>query len=128
MAGHTENPFLTGAGSAERNRLTGRWSDGWVCFLLLCLISVLACMMYGFAVQKASPSIAVEDRINPNTASLGSLIRLEGIIIDEDAAEALKFLKRAVYNKIAKGQQDRLKSHLDTWGEPVEGFKRRNDS
>ncbi len=55
------------------------------------------------------------------------LIRLEGIIIDEDEAEALKFLKRAVYNKIAKGQQDRLKSHLDTWGDPVEGFKRRND-
>lgn len=52
------------------------------------------------------------------------LIRLEGIIIDEDAAEALKFLKRAVYNKIAKGQQDRLKSHLDTGGDPVEGFKR----
>ncbi len=55
------------------------------------------------------------------------LIRLEGIIIDEDEAEALKFLKRAVYNKIAKGQQDRLKSHLDTWGDPVEGFKKRND-
>jgi len=55
------------------------------------------------------------------------LIRLEGIIIDEDEAEALKFLKRAVYNKIAKGQQDRLKSHLDTCGDPVEGFKRRND-
>lgn len=55
------------------------------------------------------------------------LIRLEGIIIDEDEAEALKFLKRAVYNKIAKGQQDRLKSHLDTWGDPVERFKRRND-
>ena len=52
------------------------------------------------------------------------LIWLEGIIIDEDAAEALKFLKRAVYNKIAKGQQDRLKSHLDTGGDPVEGFKR----
>ena len=56
------------------------------------------------------------------------LIRLEGIIIDEDATEALKFLKRAVYNKIAKGQQDRLKSHLDTKGDPVEGFKKRNDS
>lgn len=55
------------------------------------------------------------------------LIRLEGIIIDEDEAEALKFLKRAVYNKIAKGQQGRLKSHLDTQGDPVEGFKRRND-
>jgi hypothetical protein len=55
------------------------------------------------------------------------LIWLEGIIIDDDEAAALKFLKRAVYNKIAKGQQDRLKSHLDTWGDPVEGFKKRND-
>jgi len=54
------------------------------------------------------------------------LIKLEGIIIDEDEAEALKFLKRAVYNKIAKGQQDRLKSHLDTRENPMEGF-RRND-
>ena len=55
------------------------------------------------------------------------LIWLEGIIIDEDEGEALTFLKRAVYNKIAKGQQGRLKSHLDTKGYPVEGFKRRND-
>ncbi|NQT55033.1 MAG: hypothetical protein HQ551_02255 [Desulfobacteraceae bacterium] len=54
------------------------------------------------------------------------LIKLEGIIIDEDEAEALKFLKRAIYNKIAKGQQDRLKSHLDTRENPMEGF-RRND-
>ena len=55
------------------------------------------------------------------------LIKLEGIIIDEDETEALKFLKRAIYNKIAKGQQDRLKSHLDTRENPMEGF-RRNDS
>ena len=55
------------------------------------------------------------------------LIKLEGIITDQDEAEALKFLKRAVYNKIARGQQDRLESHLDTQRDPVEGFKRRND-
>ena len=55
------------------------------------------------------------------------LIWLEGIIIDEDEAEALKFLKRAVYKKIAKAQQDRLKSHLDTKGDPAERFKKRND-
>ncbi len=54
------------------------------------------------------------------------LMRLEGIIIDEDEAEALKFLTHAVYNKITRGQQNRLKSHLDTRGDPVEGFKRRN--
>ena len=55
------------------------------------------------------------------------LIKLEGIIIDEDEAEALKFLKRTVYNKIAKGQQNRLKSYLDTRENPMEGF-RRNDT
>ena len=54
------------------------------------------------------------------------LIKLEEIIIDEDEAEALKFLKRAIYNKIAKGQQNRLKSCLDTRENPMEGF-RRND-
>jgi len=53
------------------------------------------------------------------------LIKLEQIITDQDEAEAFKFLKRAVYNKIAKGQQGRLKSHLDTQGDPVEGFKNR---
>ena len=30
------------------------------------------------------------------------LMRLEGIIIDEDEAETLKFLRRSVYNKIAR--------------------------
>jgi len=30
------------------------------------------------------------------------LIKLEQIITDQDEAEALEFLKRAVYNKIAK--------------------------
>jgi hypothetical protein len=53
------------------------------------------------------------------------LMKLEEIIIDQDEAEAFKFLNRAVYNKIAKGQQNRLKSHLDTQGDPVEGFKNR---
>ncbi len=51
------------------------------------------------------------------------LMKLEQIITDQDEAEALKFLKRAVYNKIARRQQGRLKSHLDTAGDPVEGFK-----
>ena len=53
------------------------------------------------------------------------LIKLEQIITDQDEAEAFKFLKRGVYNKIAKGQQGLLKSHLDTKGDPVEGFKNR---
>ena len=53
------------------------------------------------------------------------LLKLEEIIIDQDEAEALRFLKRAVYNKIARSQQDRLKSHLDSGGDPVSGFKSR---
>lgn len=52
------------------------------------------------------------------------LMKLEGIIIDRDEAEALRFLKRAVYDKIARGQQNRLKSHIDTAGNPVELFKK----
>jgi len=52
------------------------------------------------------------------------LMKLEEIIADQNEAEALRFLKRAVYNKIAKGQQNRLKSHLDTAGNPVELFKK----
>ena len=55
------------------------------------------------------------------------LMKLEQIITDQDQAEALKFLKRAVYNKIAQGQQSRLKSHLDTPGDPTEGFKNSNN-
>jgi len=51
------------------------------------------------------------------------LMKLEEIITDQNEAEALRFLKRAVYNKIAKGQQNRLKSHLDTAGNAVELFK-----
>ena len=54
------------------------------------------------------------------------LMKLEEIITDQDEAEALIFLTHAVYKKIARGQQNRLKSHLDTRGDPVEGFKRRN--
>ena len=53
------------------------------------------------------------------------LMKLEQIVTNQDEAAALKFLKPAVYNKIARGQQDRLKSHLDTSGDPVEGFKNR---
>jgi len=52
------------------------------------------------------------------------LLELERIVIDGDEKGALSFLKKAVYNKIARSQQGRLKSHLDTGGDPVERFKR----
>ena len=51
------------------------------------------------------------------------LINLEQITTDKDETETFQSLKRAVYNKIAKGQQNRLKSHLDTEGDSVRGFK-----
>jgi len=53
------------------------------------------------------------------------LMKLEEIITDQDEAEAVRFLKRSVYNKIARSQQDRLKSHLDSGGDPVSGFRSR---
>ncbi|MFC1998923.1 hypothetical protein ACFLVR_04725 [Chloroflexota bacterium] len=51
------------------------------------------------------------------------LIDLERILIDEDESEALKYLKKSVYNKIARSQSDRLKNHLDVSGDPVDMFK-----
>ena len=52
------------------------------------------------------------------------LLELERIVIDGDEKGALSFLKRAVYNKITRSQQEKLKSHLDINGDPVEKFKR----
>lgn len=51
------------------------------------------------------------------------LIELERIVIDGDEKEALGFVKRAVYVRILRAQQDKLKSHLDG-SNPVEGFIR----
>jgi hypothetical protein len=50
------------------------------------------------------------------------LIELERIVTDGDEKGALLFLKKAVYDKIARSQQGRLKSHLDTGDSPVEKF------
>jgi hypothetical protein len=53
------------------------------------------------------------------------LMELERIIIDGDEKEALRFLKKSIYDRIVHAQQGRLKSHLDT-ANPVEGFTQRN--
>jgi hypothetical protein len=53
------------------------------------------------------------------------LIELERIITDADEKEALRFLKKSVYGRIAHSQQGKLKSHLDT-ANPVEGFIKHN--
>ena len=41
------------------------------------------------------------------------LMELERIITDNDAREALKFLKKCVYDRISHSQQGKLKSHMD---------------
>jgi hypothetical protein len=52
------------------------------------------------------------------------LMELERIITDADEKEALKFLKKSVYDKIVRSQQGRLKSHLDASGNPIEAFRK----
>jgi len=56
------------------------------------------------------------------------LIELERIIIDSDKAEALKFLKKSVYERIVHSQQGKLKSHLDGESNPAENFKDNNSN
>ncbi|MFC1848356.1 hypothetical protein ACFLXV_03500 [Chloroflexota bacterium] len=51
------------------------------------------------------------------------LIGLEQIIADADGQAALVFLRKFVYNKVARSQGAKLKSHLDTGGDPVKRFK-----
>ncbi len=56
------------------------------------------------------------------------ILELERIITDSDEKEALKFLRKSVYEKIVHSQQGKLKSHLDTGANPVEGFVKDNRS
>ena len=53
------------------------------------------------------------------------VMELERIVTDNDEEEALRFLKKSIYDRIAKAQQGRLKSHLDK-ANPVEGFVQHN--
>jgi hypothetical protein len=41
------------------------------------------------------------------------MMALEQIIVDHDEKEALKFLKKAIYDKIARSQRGKLKTDLD---------------
>lgn len=52
------------------------------------------------------------------------LLELERGITDRDEKGALSFLKKAVYDKITRSQQRRLKSHLDTSGDPWKSSRR----
>jgi hypothetical protein len=51
------------------------------------------------------------------------LIELERIMLDSDKEEALRFLKKSVYEKILHFQQGKLKSHLDGENNPPLRFK-----
>ncbi len=53
------------------------------------------------------------------------LMELERIVTDADEKEALRFLKKSIYDRILHSQQGRLKSHLDA-ANPVEGFIQHN--
>jgi len=53
------------------------------------------------------------------------LMELERIVTDNDKKEALRFIKKSIYDRISHAQQGRLKSHLDTTN-PMEAFKKSN--
>ena len=53
------------------------------------------------------------------------LLELERIITDNGEKEALRFLKKSIYDRIVHAQQGKLKSQLDT-ANPAEDFKRSN--
>ena len=53
------------------------------------------------------------------------LLELERIITGSDEKEALRFLKKSIYDRISQAQQRRLKSHIDI-ANPVERFKKGN--
>ena len=53
------------------------------------------------------------------------LMELERIVTDSDEKEALRFIKKSIYDRILHAQQGRLKSHLDA-ANPVEGFIQHN--
>ena len=63
--------------------------------------------------------------IKPSVVSLSSeeMMELERIVTDGDREEAFQFLRKSVYNKIAKSQSNRLACHLDGGGDPVSKFK-----
>jgi hypothetical protein len=49
------------------------------------------------------------------------IMELDRIVMDDDEKEALRFVKKSIYERILHSQQGKLKSHLDI-ANPVEGF------
>lgn len=56
------------------------------------------------------------------TLEANELMEMERVITDQDGKEALHFLRKHVYDRIAKAQQGRLKSHLDGNADPAASF------
>jgi len=52
-----------------------------------------------------------------------SLMELERIIMGDNEKEALRFVKKPIYERIVHAQQGRLKSHLEV-ANPAKGFKK----
>lgn len=64
--------------------------------------------------------------VSPLSLDEKDLIELERIIVDNDEKEALRFLKKFIYDRILYSQQGKLKSHLDSVN-PVDGFIQKNE-
>ena len=50
------------------------------------------------------------------------MMEQERIVTDSDEKEALRFVKRSIYDRLLHSQQGGLKSHLDTGGDPTQNF------
>lgn len=50
------------------------------------------------------------------------VMEMERIVMDEDQAEALIFLKKKIYHRLLASQENRLKSHLDGCQDTVSTF------
>jgi hypothetical protein len=73
---------------------------------------------------RQSGNTVLEIRKSPVSFDEKDGMALEKIVTDGDEKEALRFLKKTVYERILHSRQGRLKSHLDT-ACPVEGFRKR---
>jgi len=50
------------------------------------------------------------------------LIELERIVTDNNEKEAIRFIRKSVYDRILHSRQGRLKSHLDTGSDSTQNF------
>jgi hypothetical protein len=69
----------------------------------------------------------LEIRKTAITFEESDLISLERIVLDSDKDEALRFIKKIVYERILYSQHGKLKSLLDGESNSVQTFKRDNE-